>query len=193
MGAENTQIWRSDPRETVLSKTQYVPRIYRTIRLRLEVFRVCYLSPAGARGKILSSAVYKLNNCDETDFTNQCKASFIFGVILSSILCLIRNQRSLYASSSLKHAMTGLLWGAKASFSRIKTNLVAAKNTHESGNIKTLTHNALIRLYNHTLASSMPPRKNTAYADALTTRLYLSQKMLKTHSRQTQPLWYFVV
>ena len=143
MGAENTQIWRSDPRETVLSKTQYVPRIYRTIRLRLEVFRVCYLSPAGARGKILSSAVYKLNNCDETDFTNQCRASFIFSFILCSIFCLMRNQWSQYASSSLKHAMIGLLWGTKARFSRIKANLAAAKNTHDSGNIKTPTHNAL--------------------------------------------------
>ena len=118
-------------------------RIYRIIRMRLEVFCVSYLSPAGARGKILSSAVHELNNSDETDFTNQCKASFIFGLILSSIFCFMRNQRSLYASSSLKHAMTGLLWGAKASFSRIKASLAAAENTHDSDNIKTLTHNAL--------------------------------------------------
>ena len=111
--------------------------------MRLEVFRVSYLSPAGTRGKILSSAVHKLNHWDETDFTNQCKASFIFGFILSSIFCLIRNQRSLYASSLLKHAMTRLPWGAKASFSRIKANLVATENTHDSDNIKTLTHNAL--------------------------------------------------
>jgi len=74
---------------------------------------------------------------------NQCKASFIFGFILSSIFCFMRNQRSLYASSSLKHAMTGLLWGANASISRIKTNLAAAKDTHDSGTIETLTRDAL--------------------------------------------------
>jgi len=58
----------------------------------------------------------------------------MFGFILSSIFCLMRNQRSEYASSLLKHAMTGLLWGVKTSFSRIKANLAAAKNTHDSGN-----------------------------------------------------------
>jgi len=124
-------------------KNPECPPDYRIIRMRLEVFRVSYLSPAGARVKTLSSAIHKLTNWDETDFMNQCKASFIFGFILSSIFCFMRNQRSLYASSSLKHAMTGLLWGAKASISRIKTNLAAAKDTHDSGTIKTLTHNAL--------------------------------------------------
>jgi len=145
--------------------------------MRLEVFRVSYLSSASARGKILSSAVHKLSNWDETDFTNQCKASFKFGFILSSIFCLMRNQRSLYASSSLKHAMTGLLWGAKASFSRIITNLAAAENTHDSGNIKTLTHNALDFIT--TPWQAQCHQKNTAYADALTTRLCLSQKCLR--------------
>jgi len=145
--------------------------------MRLEVFRVSYLSPAGARGKILSCAVHKLSNWDETDFTNQCKAGLKFGFILSSIFCLMRNQRSLYASSSLKHAMTGLLWGAKASFSRIKTNLAAAENTHDSGNIKTLTHNALD--FTTTPWQAQCHQKNTAYADALNTRLCLSQKCLR--------------
>ena len=126
-----------------IKKNRMSSGFYRIIRMKLEVFRVSYLSPAGARGKILSSAVHKLSNWDETDFTNQCKASSKFVFILSSIFCLMRNHRSLYASSSLKHAMTGLLWCTKASFSRIKTNLAAAENTHDSGNIKTLTHNAL--------------------------------------------------
>jgi len=67
-----------------------------------------------------------------------------------------------------------------------------AKNTHDSGN-KQNTDTQRVRLYNHTLASSLKSKKNTAYADTLITRLRLSQKYLKTHSRQTQPFGYFVV
>ena len=119
-----------------------------------------------------------LDNWGETDFTNQCRASFIFGFILSSVFCLMRNQRSQYASSSLRHAMTGLLWGAKASFSRIKADSAAAKNTHDSGK-KQNTDTQRVRLYNHTLASSLSSKKNTAHADTPITRLRLSQKYLK--------------
>jgi len=116
----------------------------------------------------------------------------MFGFILSSIFCLMQNQQSQYASSSLKHAMTGLLRGAKASFSRIKANLAASKNTHDSGN-KQNTDTQRVRLHNHKLASSLTSKKNTVYADTLITRLCLSQKYLKTHSRQTQLFGHFVV
>jgi len=50
-----------------------------------------------------------------------------------------------------------------------------------------------VRLHNLTLASALTSKKNTAYADTLITRLRLSQKYLKTHSRQTQLFGHFVV
>ena len=129
--------------------------------------------------ELLRKVLRQLHNWGETDFSNQCRASCIFGFILCIIFCLMRDQRSQYASSSLKHAMTGLLWGAKTGFSRIKANLAAAKNTHDSGN-KQNTDTQRVRLYNHTLASSLPSKKNTAHADTLITRLRLSQEYRHT-------------
>ena len=73
--------------------------------------------------------------------------------------------------------MTGFLWGAKASFSRIKASLAAAKSTHDSGNNKTLTHNALD--FTTTRWQAQCHQRKTAYADTLTTRLRLSQKCLR--------------